>query len=94
MDQLQYYSVNSNSSKKYPNSGYLDSIGLRLKKLREDRNMTQLELGELLNYRQHSISRKESGVSQISSIEVVNISRVLSLTTSELIYLLLGVDNG
>jgi hypothetical protein len=56
--------------------------------------MTQLELGKLLNYKQNSISRKESGVSQISSIEVVNISRVLSLTSSELIYLLLGVDSG
>jgi transcriptional regulator with XRE-family HTH domain len=94
MGQLQYYSVNSNSGKKHPNSGYLDSIGLRLRKLRENRNMTQLELGKLLNYKQNSISRKESGVSQISSIEVVNISRVLSLTSSELIYLLLGVDSG
>ncbi len=94
MGQLQYYSVNSNSGKKYTNSVYLDRIGQRLRRLREDRNMTQSELGGLLNYRQASISRKESGVLQISSIEVVNISRVLSLTSSELIYLLLGVDSG
>ena len=91
MGQLQSYPANPNSNKNYPNSGYLNTIGKRLKKLREDRNMTQADLGRLLNYNQNSISRKESGVVQISSLEIVRISKVLELTTPEIIYLLLGI---
>lgn len=93
MTQSQSYSVNTNTSENYPNSGYLNTIGKRLRKLREDRNMTQTDLGRLLSYNQNSISRKESGVVQISGIEIVSISRALQLTTPELIYLLLGIKS-
>lgn len=93
MGQLQSYSVNPNSSKNNANLEYFNTIGKRLRKLREDRDMTQSDLGILLSYNQDTISKKESGKLQISSLEIVSISHVLQLTNSEILYLLLGVGS-
>ena len=91
MAQSQSYSGNRNSEQKHTKLVCFDRIGERLRELREDRDITQLELGKTLGYTQESISRKESGKRQLSGYEIIRFSQALQLSKSEILYLILGV---
>lgn len=93
MTQSQSYSTNTNAGRKYNNLLLSDQTGKRLRKLREDRSITQFELGQTLGYTQEAISQKESGKRQISGYEIVRFSQALELSTPEIIYLLLGIKS-
>lgn len=93
MGQFQSYSINSNESQNNANLEYFNTVGKRLRKLREDRGMTQSDLGKLLRYNQDAVSKKELGRLQISSHEIVVISQALHLSSHEVLYLLFGVKS-
>lgn len=88
MDYFQSYSENNSSSEKYAKLSYFNQSGIRLKKIRENRGITQEELGEKTGYCQMSISKKESGARQISVCDLISFAKALNLSPQEVLYIL------
>lgn len=57
------------------------SIGKKLRKLREERGLTQTKLAEALNMNQQSISRYEKGESQISYTDLESIGKFFDVSS-------------
>lgn len=57
------------------------SIGKKLRKLREERGVTQTKLAEALNMNQQSISRYEKGESQISYTDLESIGKFFDISS-------------
>ena len=62
------------------------SVGLFLKKIRQEKNLTGTQLAQLINVSQQQISRYETGASSLSLDQVNNILTVLDKRWVELIY--------
>ena len=65
-------------------------VGLFLKKVRQEKNLTGTQLAQLINVSQQQISRYETGASSMSLDQVNNILKVLDRRWIELIY---HIDN-
>lgn len=59
-------------------------LGENLKKIRTSKNITQTELAETLNVDKSFISNLENGKNNPTLSTIVNLAKVLSVTTSEL----------
>ena len=62
----------------------LSEIGLRIKELRTLKGMTQSELAILCNFEKASMSRIESGKTNVSVLTLLKISNALEVRISEL----------
>lgn len=62
---------------------FLMSLGARIKELRLDKNMTQNELAIQCNFEKASLSRIESGKTNITILTLNRISRALDVEMSE-----------
>jgi transcriptional regulator with XRE-family HTH domain len=60
-------------------------IGQRVKKLRKERNMTQMMLSQLSGISQQAISNMETGRNYPSAETIRLLARVLEVSTSELL---------
>lgn len=85
------YSTDSNSSEKSNNLLLFSQSGRRLRELRENRGITQEDLGNLLGYTRQSIGLKEQGKRQISACELIRFSKALNLSPTEILYLI-GIE--
>ena len=88
MHYLQSYIENKNSPQKNNKLLLFNQQGIRLRKMRENRYITQEELGEILGYTQQSIALKEQGKRPISIYEFCRFSKALNLTVPEILYVL------
>ena len=61
------------------------NIGEVIKRRRQKRNMTQAELGELLNVTPQAVSRWEMGISYPDIVIVPEISKALAVSADELL---------
>lgn len=87
----QIYSNDQSLKTNHNNLLFFSQSGRRLKELRENRGMTQEDLGNRIGYTQQSIALKEQGKRQISICEVIPLSVALNLSPSEVLYLI-GID--
>jgi transcriptional regulator with XRE-family HTH domain len=62
---------------------FLMSLGARIKELRLNKNMTQNELAIQCNFEKASLSRIESGKTNITILTLNRISRALDVEMSE-----------
>lgn len=62
---------------------FLMTLGARIKELRLDKNMTQNELAIQCNFEKASLSRIESGKTNITILTLNRISRALDVEMSE-----------
>src|SRR4051812_6176905 len=62
---------------------YRAKIGMRIRSMRLDANMTQRELGDLLGVGETSISALESGRSSVSPERYEDLRRIFSLKPAE-----------
>lgn len=67
----------------------MTEIGLRIKEVRIERNLTQKELANLLGVAQNTISQYEKGTANASIEVIVRLSQILQTTTD---FLLLGTE--
>lgn len=67
----------------------MDDLAIRLKKLRTNSNMTQLQVARKLGLTKSVISAYETGLRQPSYDVLINISRLFQVTTDYL----LGLDS-
>lgn len=67
----------------------MKNFSKRLKKAREEQNMTQTEIAELLNIKQNSYARIESGNHDIKMSNIYNICKILDISADWL----LGLDD-
>lgn len=63
-----------------------DTVGNRIKKARNERNITQRELSQKLKCTEIMISRYELGVSQVSIVQLAKISEILDKPISYFFY--------
>lgn len=63
----------------------LKKIGLRIKVLRAERDMSQQELGALINYEKSHMSRLENGNANAGIVTYYKIAKALGVTLSELL---------
>lgn len=64
-------------------------LGKRIKKLRSEQNISQLELGKKLNVVKTTVSARENGVSSPYIDTLVSISKIFDLSANYL----LGIEN-
>jgi len=62
-----------------------DSLGQRIARLRRDRGLTQVELAERLGLTQPAVSDYENDDTRLSADVVVQIARILGVSTDELL---------
>ena len=60
-------------------------VGQRIRTLREERGMPQVELARLLDVHQTNISAMERGARALTIHQILKLSRVLSLSTDEIL---------
>ena len=60
-------------------------VGNRVKKLRNDKNMTQKELAEASMISSSSITRLEKGETMVSVFTIMEIARILEISVAELL---------
>lgn len=60
-------------------------FGQKLKQLRADRNMSQIELAEKINMEKSNLSRLESGRNNPKLITIIKIANALGVTFNELL---------
>lgn len=63
----------------------MSEFGKNLKKLRREKEWTQTELGEMLNYGYTAIANYESGRNEPSFDDLIKISEIFGVTTDELL---------
>lgn len=68
-----------------PPTDILISFGIRLRKLRQDRQLSQEELAELADFDRTYISLLERGKRNISLINLSKLSKALKIELSELL---------
>ncbi|MEI6507293.1 MAG: helix-turn-helix transcriptional regulator [Bacteroidota bacterium] len=66
------------------NPTFLKALGQRIKRLREDRKLTQLALGELCNNHAEQIGRIERGELNVSICSLLIIADALEIDLKEL----------
>jgi len=64
---------------------FLQSLGARIKKIRGEKNMTQIELAILCDFEKASMSRIESGKTNPTILTLKKISEALNVHPSELL---------
>ena len=67
----------------------MESIGQRIKEMREVRGFTQKQLADLIGVAQNTISQYENGTAKTSIEIIVKLAKVLDTTTD---YLLRGIE--
>ena len=60
-------------------------IGKRLKQLREEKNLTQIDLAHLCGFDKQVINRLEEGNNNPTAFKLQNIAEKLNIETSELL---------
>lgn len=63
----------------------MNRLGERIKELRTERGLSQLELAALVGVHQTQISRVESGLHGITLATAIDLARALGITVNELI---------
>lgn len=63
----------------------LKNIGLKIKELREDRNITQQDLAAACNFEKPNMSRIESGGSNLTIGSLLKISEVLKVKLADIV---------
>jgi transcriptional regulator with XRE-family HTH domain len=58
---------------------FLKQIGKRIAKYRKERNMTQIQLGDLCDMERPSIARLEAGNANATAITLLKISKALNV---------------
>ena len=64
----------------------MNNIGKTIKKIREEKNMTQEQLAEKLNVTRQAISNWENNKTQPDIDTIIKISEVLEVSVEEIIY--------
>ena len=67
----------------------MESVGQRIKEMREDREFTQKQLADMIGVAQNTISQYEKGTAKTSIEIIVKLAEVLDTTTD---YLLRGIE--
>jgi len=62
----------------------LNKFGLHVKQLRQQRNLTQVELADLAEFDRNYIGQIERGERNPSLINLIRLSKALNITVSEL----------
>lgn len=88
MHYLKSYIRNNNPTGKNDKLALFNQLGNRLKELRENRGISQLELGVKTGYCQNTICRKETGERQITVCDLISFSKALNLSSQEILYIL------
>ena len=60
-------------------------IGARIKRLREERGLSQQEFAAKLDYEKSNASRMESGKVNLRIVTLARVAKVLNVTLSELV---------
>jgi transcriptional regulator with XRE-family HTH domain len=68
------------------NTNYMD-IGVNIKRLREDRNIKQSEIADLIGMHRSNYSKIENGQREISLAAVDKIAKFFNITIDELVHL-------
>ena len=64
---------------------FLESLGARIKRIRCEKNMTQIELATLCDFEKASMSRIESGKTNPTILTLKKISEALNIHPSQLL---------
>ncbi len=64
---------------------FLQSLGARIKKIRKEKNMSQIELASLCEFEKASMSRIECGKINTTILTLKKISEALNIHPSELL---------
>lgn len=64
-------------------------MGIRLRQLRQDAQLTQVQLAQRLHWQQSAIARMESGDRQLRVMELVTVAEALSFEPVELFKIVL-----
>jgi len=67
------------------NDQFLVLLGTRIKKIRSEKNMSQLKLAAICNFEKASMSRIESGQTNTTILTLKKISSALEVHVSELL---------
>ena len=65
-------------------TGFLEGIGQRIKKIRGDKGLTQYELAALCDFEKANMSRIESGQANSTILTLLKISKALEVHIGEL----------
>ncbi|MCL1858385.1 MAG: helix-turn-helix domain-containing protein [Oscillospiraceae bacterium] len=64
----------------------MNNIGKTIKKIREEKNITQEQLAEKLNVTRQAVSNWENGKTQPDIDTIIKISEILEVSVEEIIY--------
>jgi transcriptional regulator with XRE-family HTH domain len=67
-------------------SQFLNKLGLRIKEIRSQKKISQIDLAVLCNFEKASMSRIESGQTNTTILTLLKISKALNVPLSDFFY--------